>query len=695
MTDYSLAFLKAMADSGIYNPADVPAHVETSGNVVRFRVRKPTGSIADDGWYVYHQDPQRPWGAFGLWGTTSEQGIPWVADTGSRMTEQEQALFRQRQRDDAELRQKEKTAIQDKVAGECQKEWSRLQASPSNHPYLQRKGVQAHPGVRLEDAGPHEGSLVVPLGRFDASGNWNIRTLQFIPADPKDHKVLAYQGEAKGSFFPIGLSKVLQEGKEPSSLFVCEGYATGASIFEATGTPTIVAISAGNLSPVTKALRKRFPSSHLCLVADNDESETGLSNSRKAIAGDSNASCKLIRKPASAPSGFDANDFAREFGLDALRKELVVSSQFVHLPDSVREKLHQPTWLIQDVLPTDPYGQAGMLVGAPGIGKSFIAIDWACCVASGTYWQGHRVREPKVVVYLYGEGQSGVYARILAWLKHHQLEPEALRNLCLFCETADLDDRDSDLALQGTMQREGVHPDLVIIDTLNRYFAGEENSSRDARSFVNNFVTLMEKKFGATVVTIHHTPKGDGREMEARGSSAFKGAMDFEFAVTKDNRGIVLSQTKVKDGRPWASPMLFEFSEDIPIGEHYEPDEDGKTDVRSVVLLAKEPDGMASVNPKDREAKELMAKAMAQAGIEESGCYGITSNKLYDWLRKQNGMPKGSAWQAVYGPDPSPSRKVAYGLQQGWLKKGKDNLIVCDDPELEVLIKEEKKNLGL
>ena len=129
--------------------------------------------------------------------------------------------------------------------------------------------------------------------------------------------------------------------------------------------------------------------------------------------------------------------------------------------------------------------------------------------------------------------------------------------------------------------------------------------------------------------------------------------------------------------------------------QHYEPDEDGKTDVRSVVLLAKEPDGMASVNPKDREAKELMAKAMAQAGIEESGCYGITSNKLYDWLRKQNGMPKGSAWQAVFGTDPSPSRKVAYGLQQGWLKKGKDDLIVCDDPELEVLIKEEKKNLGL
>lgn len=243
----------------------------------------------------------------------------------------------------------------------------------------------------------------------------------------------------------------------------------------------------------------------------------------------------------------------------------------------IEGNLRRPSWLIQDVLPASPYGQTGMLVGKTGIGKSFIAIDWACSVASGTDWQGHRVRKPKTVVYLCGEGQDGVDARILAWLKFHGLEPEALRKLYLFSETADLDGKASALVLLGTMQQEGVHPDLIIVDALNNYFSGDERSSNDIRNYLDNFVALMEKEFGATVVTICWP--------EVCVNTTFKGAMDFVFAVNKYEQDIVLSQTKVKDGRPWEIPMSFEFSKDIPIGEYYEPDEDGKTDVYSAVLL--------------------------------------------------------------------------------------------------------------
>lgn len=91
----------------------------------------------------------------------------------------------------------------------------------------------------------------------------------------------------------------------------------------------------------------------------------------------------------------------------------------------------------------------------------------------------------------------------------------------------------------------------------------------------------MEKEFGATVVTVCGPEVGD--------SKIFNCAMDFAFfAMGNDNQGIVLYQMDAKCGRLLKLPMRFEFSEDIPIGEYYEPDEDGNSDVYSVVLEAKE-----------------------------------------------------------------------------------------------------------
>lgn len=58
-------------------------------------------------------------------------------------------------------------------------------------------------------------------------------------------------------------------------MIVCEGFATGASIHEATGHAVVVAFDRGNLEPVAKALRKQYPDAALIVAADDDHMTDG------------------------------------------------------------------------------------------------------------------------------------------------------------------------------------------------------------------------------------------------------------------------------------------------------------------------------------------------------------------------------------------------------------------------------------
>ena len=63
----------------------------------------------------------------------------------------------------------------------------------------------------------------------------------------------------------------------------------------------------------------------------------------------------------------------------------------------------------------------GCLYGPSGCGKSFVAIDMALSVASGTPYLGTFPVVQSPVVYLSGEGNSGIKDRIAAWMILHEL----------------------------------------------------------------------------------------------------------------------------------------------------------------------------------------------------------------------------------------------------------------------------------
>jgi putative DNA primase/helicase len=174
----------------------------------------------------------------------------------------EQLQERERRRKHAEAEEAAKHASAKERASAI---WNAATPASNDHPYLKRKGIKAH-GVRL-----HRGCLVVPLRDL----NGELFTLEFI--SPEGGKTYLSGGSKTGCYFAIG---------EPAgTICIAEGFATAASIHEATGLAVVAAMDAGNLKPVALALRSKFPDVKLILCADDDcktPGNPGMTKAREA-----------------------------------------------------------------------------------------------------------------------------------------------------------------------------------------------------------------------------------------------------------------------------------------------------------------------------------------------------------------------------------------------------------------------------
>jgi putative DNA primase/helicase len=96
-------------------------------------------------------------------------------------------------------------------------------------------------------------------------------------------------------------------------LLVCEGFATGASLFEVTGIPVLVALDAGNLESVAMAARSLWPDATIVIAGDNDESGTGQKAAKSAALA-CGGKC-IIPSTRNA----DWNDFINDRDINALK----------------------------------------------------------------------------------------------------------------------------------------------------------------------------------------------------------------------------------------------------------------------------------------------------------------------------------------------------------------------------------------
>jgi hypothetical protein len=208
------------------------------------------------------------------------------------------------------------------------------------------------------------------------------------------------------------------------------------------------------------------------------------------------------------------------------------------------ERLPPAQWRIEGWLPEDVLA---VLYGAPEAGKTFLALDWALCMATGTPWQDCQVAQGKVL-YVVTETPQGLTKRVNAWLAENgeHLRPLVEKNFRVFprpVNLADAWDRKHFMRAQYEFQ-----PNLFVIDTLNKCFgSGDENSTKDMTAFVTGCNELRVWFPGATVLVLHHSGRAEDRG--ARGSTVLlaDAAAEFHLSQRGKSEKRVLENTKQRD----------------------------------------------------------------------------------------------------------------------------------------------------
>ena len=609
----------AIIDAGL----EAPTEVILDGKIHRFKSgTKGRGGHGDkSGWYIAFGDNGIPAGKFGCWRMGLEYS--WVANIGRDLSPHQKMQLTRRMEEARQAREASEKLMRDNVSEVVERIWSDSAEATSDHPYLVKKKITAH-GARVTG----DGRLIVPL--FNDDGE--MTTLQYITGDGS--KLYHTGGKTGGSFWRIG-------SNEESHIYIAEGYATAATIYETTGVACYVAYSASNIPSVAGQLRERHGGSkRIIVVADNDSSGVGKSYADQSSA---KFGVHVVLPPL---DGMDANDYLlaghdlaallepQEIKLDWL----VDANEFSLQPAPMSWDIKN--WLTRGLV---------MVHGPSGSGKTFLVLDWCLRMAAtemeGRDWCGNKTKHAPVV-YLAGEGHYGLRARVAAWMQHHEVEHI---DFWMSKTGTDLNTTEGLVKIIDNVRAlpEDQRPKAIVVDTLHRFLAGDENSAQDAKSMLDSCALLMEE-FDCTVILVHHTGVSDEVQHRARGSSAWRGALDIEISVKPGKNGgpIEVIQRKMKDAEMQES-LFFDLKKVDIRGWR---DEDGDQ-VSSVVLdSVSKPMTSTKVVSKVEEHRKRFERAFHSAGRvrDDQGRPHVTRSGMLDFLTGPSiGMSESAAKKAV------------------------------------------------
>lgn len=177
----------------------------------------------------------------------------------------------------------------------------------SKHDYIDRKGIKVNSTLYHSDS-----ELVVPLTNADGE----LVSVQRIK--PAGSKMLAKGCLKKGAFHLIPGNN--------DAVLIAEGFATAASIHEATGYTAVMAVDAGNLFAVTKAIRSmpQYKRSALVVCGDNDQyKNNNIGKEKSEIAAqvvNGESVIPEFSNTTSKPTDF--NDLHQLEGLEEVHKQI-------------------------------------------------------------------------------------------------------------------------------------------------------------------------------------------------------------------------------------------------------------------------------------------------------------------------------------------------------------------------------------
>lgn len=448
------------------------------------------------GWYVLYLD-QFPTGIYGTWHAPDVQNV-WKGDR-SNMTVQQAADHHQRIQDAKKCAEAAREARHSEAAAAARQYLKMCHPAPASHPYLIAKGVQPY-GV-LEDSA---GRLVVP--RLDADGMlWSYQTI-----DKSGEKRYQADGRAAGTFFLLG--------RPGSTVYIAEGFATAATVHEATGQCVAVAFDAGNLGRVGQALRKKYPASHLIFAADNDvqtPNNPGVTAARNAAQ--TCAGVVLVPELPEGSIGTDYNDLAKLQGLEEVKRQIGVAAGVKHfsrvdLSDlPVILEFPPRKWIIDEWLPA---GRPALFHAQGGGGKTRVAIQASITTIINRDFFGWRpARQGSAVLVSGEEGAESIREIVWEICQALQLSPQEIQKVAQQLHILDLAGDFSAPILytadgwnaKGIAVLEAIQdisPAVAFLDNVSACYGGPQTESGHIYGFVNGYSAAVGKE-GAAVLLMH------------------------------------------------------------------------------------------------------------------------------------------------------------------------------------------------
>lgn len=246
----------ACSDLGIAAPGEI----KLDGEIHRYHDSDHDKSGDKNAWYkAVDNGDGTAGGSVGHWKLQIKKN--WFTGKMKTFTPEERQRHAQEQTERRRQAVMKREQLHLEAAETARRSWKRTASADPRNEYLTRKGVKAH-GARQFDS-----TLVIDYRHPDGK----ISTLQFIR--PDGSKRFLANGQITGCYHRIG-------GRPDETITLVEGFATGATIHEATGYPVAVCGSAGNLKPVALALRQKFP--HITILVCGDADPVGMAKAQEA-----------------------------------------------------------------------------------------------------------------------------------------------------------------------------------------------------------------------------------------------------------------------------------------------------------------------------------------------------------------------------------------------------------------------------
>jgi putative DNA primase/helicase len=256
MIDATHQFYDAMSASGLHPPTHI-----VPGYIHRFPgIGKRRGNKA--GYCRMFEDCLA--GIYGDW--AQDYHATWKMKREKPISRYEQEIIAEELRTQRVQREQEQKEKYRKAAIESREELALCTPAKPDNPYLLAKGVAPH--GQMENA---QRDLVVSI-----TDGEQVHSLQRISCSKKTFKK---GGRISGMYHAIAMID------NPKEIFICEGIATGLTLYEDAQLPVVVAFNAGNLSPVTGNICWRYPNAKITICGDDDHSKeinVGLRAAREA-----------------------------------------------------------------------------------------------------------------------------------------------------------------------------------------------------------------------------------------------------------------------------------------------------------------------------------------------------------------------------------------------------------------------------